>query len=119
MLGKKHSTVSRAKKMFEASLASLLSKLEKERVEDAYELTHLVFEMPQNFMYNKGDRRIGSLLETLVTVQRKDGGWRTFYSEGKSDVPITVFSLRVLVSHGVISKPSLQKLFDSAFADAP
>ncbi len=119
MLGKKHPAVSRAKKMFESSLADLLSKLEKERIEDAYELTHLVFETPQNFMYNKGDRRIRSLLETLVKAQRKDGGWRTFYSEGRSDVPITVFSLQVLVSHGIISKLSLQKLFNSAFTDAP
>jgi len=119
MLGKKHPAVSRAKKMFESSLANLLSKLEKERVEDAYELTHLVFETPQNLMYQKGDKRITTLLETLVKVQRKDGGWRTFYSEGKSDVPITVFSLQVLVSHGVMSKSSLQRLFDSAFADAP
>ncbi|MFB0522559.1 MAG: hypothetical protein ACETV1_02215, partial [Candidatus Bathyarchaeia archaeon] len=114
ILGKKHAAVSRAKKMFESSLAALLSKLEKERIEDAYELTHLVFETPQNFMYHKGDKRIRSLLETLVKAQRKDGGWRTFYSEGKSDVPITVFSLQVLVSHGVISKAWLQTLFDSA-----
>ncbi len=119
MLGKKHPAVSRAKKMFESSLADLLSKLEKERIEDAYELTHLVFETPQNFMYNKGDRRIRSLLETLVKAQREDGGWRTFYSEGRSDVPITVFSLQVLVSHGIISKLSLQKLFNSASTDAP
>jgi len=119
MLGKKHAAVSRAKKMFESSLANLLLKLEKERVEDAYELTHLVFETPYNFMYQKKNKRIRSLLETLVKAQRKDGGWRTFYSEGRSDVPITVFSLQVLVSHGITSKPSLQRLFDSAFADAP
>lgn len=119
ILGKKHPAVSRAKKMFEASLANLLSKLEKERIEDAYELTHLVFETPQNFMYHKGDRRITTLLETLVKVQRKDGGWRTFYSEGKSDAPITVFSLQVLVSHSVISKSSLQRLFDFAIAECP
>jgi len=114
ILGKKHPAISRTKKMFESNLANLLSKLEKEKVEDAYELTHLVFESPSNLMYQKGDRRIMALLEALVEVQRGDGGWLTFYSEGKSDVPITVFSLQVLVSHGIISESMLQRLFDEA-----
>jgi len=114
ILGKKHPAVSRTKKMFESNLANLLSKIEKEKVEDAYELTHLVFETPSNLMYQKGDKRIMALLEALVKVQRGDGGWLTFYSEGKSDVPITVFSLQVLVSHGVISRSMPQRLFDEA-----
>jgi len=113
MLGKQHPAVSKAKKMFEASLAKLLSKLEKEKVGDAYELTHLVFETQPNLMYRRGDNRIRTLLKALVKVQRNDGGWLTFYSEGKSDVPITVFSLQALVSHGMISKVALQRLFDS------
>jgi len=114
ILGKKHPAVSKTKKMFESNLANLLSKLEKEKVEDAYELTHLVFDTPSNLMYQKGDRRIMTLLEALMKVQRGDGGWLTFYSEGKSDVPITVFSLQVLVSHGIISESMLQRLFDEA-----
>jgi len=114
ILGKRHSAVSRAKRMLESSLANLLSKIEKEKVEDAYERTHLVFDTPSNLMYQKGDRRIMALMEALVKVQRGDGGWLTFYSEGRSDVPITVFSLQVLVSHGVISQSMLQRLFDEA-----
>jgi len=114
ILGKKHPAVSKTKKMFESNLANLLSKLEKEKVEDAYELTHLVFDTPSNLMYQKGDRRIMALLEALMKIQRGDGGWLTFYSEGKSDVPITVFSLQVLVSHGVISQSLLQRLFDES-----
>jgi len=114
MLGKQHATVTRAKKMFESNLANLLSKLEKERIKDAYELTHLVFDTPRNIMYQKGDNRITKLLEALVKAQRQDGGWLTFYSEGKSDAPITVFALQVLTSHGIVSKNNLQSMFDSA-----
>ena len=113
-LGKKHPAVARAQQMFELNLTKLLSKVQKEKVEDAYELTHLVFDTPPNIMYQKGDKRIETLLEALARAQRTDGGWLTFYYEGKSDVAITVFSLQVLISHGVISKSSLQKLFDSA-----
>lgn len=112
-LGKKHPMVARAKKMFELNLTKLLSKVQTEKVRDAYELTHLVFDSPPNVMYQKSDRRIRILLEALAEAQRTDGGWLTFYSEGKSDVAITVFSLQVLVSHDIISKSSLQKLFDS------
>lgn len=112
ILGRKHQTVSRAKSVFESALKKLLDNVKKERIEDAYELTHLVFETQPNLMYQRNDRRIRTLLEALVKVQRKDGGWRTFYSEGKSDVSITLFSLQVLTSHGMISKPSLQRFFD-------
>lgn len=112
ILGRKHQTVSRAKSVFESALKKLLDNVKKERIEDASELTHLVFETQPNLMYQRNDRRIRTLLEALVKVQRKDGGWRTFYSEGKSDVSITLFSLQVLTSHGMISKPSLQRFFD-------
>jgi len=115
ILGRKHPAVSRAKRMFESALTKLLDKLKKERIEDAYELTHLIFETPPNLMYQRNDRRIRTLLEALVDVQRKDGGWLTFYSEGKSDVPITVFSLQVLLSHGVLSKQALQIMRDATF----
>ena len=113
ILVKQHPAVSRAKKMFESNLANLLSKVEKEKVEDAYELTHLVFDTPSNLMYQKGDRRTMALLEALVKVQRSDGGWLTFYSEGKSDVAMTVFSLQVLISHGIVDRSALQGVFDS------
>ena len=113
ILGRKNPAVSRARRMFESTLTKLLDKLKKERIEDAYELTHLVFETPPNLMYQRKDGRIRTLLEALVNVQRKDGGWLTFYSEGKSDVPITVFSLQVLLSHGVLSKHALQTMCDS------
>lgn len=115
ILGKKHSAVARAKKMFESNLTKLLSKVQKEEVEDAYELTHLVFDTPPNIMYQKSDKRIGILLKALAKAQRTDGGWLTFYSEGKSDAPITVFALQTLISHDAISKSSLQKSFDSTF----
>jgi len=114
ILGRQNPAVTRAKKMFESTLSKLLDKLNKEKIEDAYELTHLILETQQNIMYQRGDKRIRTLLEALVKVQRKDGGWLTFYSEGKSDVPMTVFSLQVLLSHGVVRKSALQTMFDSA-----
>jgi len=114
ILGKESPAVSGAKRMFESTLAKLLDKLKKERIEDAYELTHLVFETPPNLMYQRNDTRIRTLLEALAKVQRNDGGWLTFYSEGESDVPITVFSLQVLLSHGVLSKQALQIMCDSS-----
>jgi hypothetical protein len=114
ILGRKHPAVSRAKKTFESTLTKLLDKLKKERTEDAYELTHLIFEVQPNLMYQRNDKRIRTLLEALVKVQRRDGGWLTFYSEEKSDVAITVFSLQVLLSHGIISKSALRTMFDSA-----
>ena len=113
ILGRKHPAVSRAKRTFESTLSKLLDKLKKERIEDAYELTHLVFEAQPNLMYQRNDARVRSLLEALVKVQRRDGGWLAFYSEGKSDISITVFSLQVLLSHGVLSKHALQIMFDS------
>jgi len=114
ILGREHQAVSRAKRMFGSTLTKLLDKLKKERIEDAYELTHLIFEVQPNLMYQRNDKRVKTLLEALVKVQRRDGGWLAFYSEEKSDVAITVFSLQVLLSHGVISKSALRTMFDLA-----
>ena len=114
ILGRKNPAVSRASRMFESALTKLLDKLRKERIEDAYELTHLVFETQPNLMYQRDDTRIRTLLEALIKAQRKDGGWLTFYSEGKSDVPITVYSLQTLLSHGITRKSALRTMFDSA-----
>jgi len=114
VVGGQHPAVSRATKIFNSSMDKLIGKVKKERIEDAYELTHLIFDNPQNSMYKKGDKRVMTLLRALVEAQRKDGGWLTFYSEGKSDVPITVYSLQVLVSHGVLDKTVLRHMFDVA-----
>ena len=50
----------------------------------------------------------------LVQAQCKDGGWKTFYSSGKSDVAMTVYALQVLVSHEIVKKQTLQEMFDYA-----
>jgi len=117
ILGEPHPAVSRARSIFDSSMASLIAKVRSQRVEDAYELTHLIFEHPQNSMYKTGDEKVMTLLKALVEAQRTDGGWLTFYSGGKSDVSISVYSLQVLVSHGVIDKSILQSMFDSASKD--
>jgi len=115
--GEQHLAVSRARKIFDSSMAELIPKVRKERIEDAYELTHLIFDNPQNSMYKIGDKRVMTLLKALIEIQREDGGWLTFYSEGKSDVSITVYALQVLVSHDVLDKTVLQKMFDEALKD--
>lgn len=116
-VGRRHSAVSRARKIHDSCMTKLITKVNSERVEDAYELTNLIFDNPQNSMYRSGDERISTILRALVAAQRKDGGWLTFYSGGKSDVPITVFLLRVLVSHSIINTSTLQNMFDVALKD--
>jgi hypothetical protein len=113
VLGRRHPAASRARKIFDRSMDNLVAKVKRERVEDAYELTHLIFEKRPNLMYRKGDERVSTLLKTLIEAQRNDGGWITFYSEGKPDVPISVFSLQVLLFHGIVEKSSLQNMFDA------
>jgi len=112
VIGGQHPAVSRARKIFDSSMDKLIGKVKKERIEDAYELTHLIFVKPQNSMYEKGDKRVMTLLRALLEAQREDGGWLTFYSKGKSDVPITVHSLQVLISHGILDKTVLRHMFD-------
>ncbi len=112
--GNNYPSVVRARRIFEERIAGLAAKVKHETVDDAYELTHLVFDEFPNYMYNLDDMRVRRVLEALVHVQREDGGWKTFYSCGKSDAAISVYALRVLVSHGIISKETLQEMFDSS-----
>jgi prenyltransferase beta subunit len=104
----------RVKKMFEEQISALAKKIAHETVDDAYELTHLVRDEVPNYMYSVGDKRVKKSLKMLIQVQREDGGWKTFYSGGKSDVAITVYALQVLVSHKIIRKTTLQTMFDHA-----
>jgi prenyltransferase beta subunit len=107
-----HPSVLRAKKIFEERMSELAKKVSQETVDDAYELTHLIFDEVPNHMYNLSDERVRKILKMLVNAQRKDGGWKTFYSDGKSDVAITAYALQVLISHGILKKEFLQEMFD-------
>ena len=111
LYGAKHPSVLRAKRIFEERMELAESVLHK-TIDDAYELTHLISDEVPNYMYGLDDERVRRVLEMLVRVQRKDGGWKTFYSCGKSDVAITVYALRVLVSHGLLKRETLQEMFD-------
>jgi len=110
--GKNYPPFLRSKRIFEEKMSELAEKVSHEAIDDAYELTHLIFDNVPNYMYSLDDERVRKVLEMLVHAQRKDGGWKTFYSGGKSDVAITVYALQVLVSHGIIKKETLQKMFD-------
>lgn len=114
--GTSHHSFLKAKAIFEERMSVLAQKVAHETVDDAYELTHLVFEDAPNFMYDEGDERVERVLEALVRAQREDGGWKTFYSGEKSDAAITAYSLEVLVLHGVIDKSDLQEMLDQVIS---
>jgi hypothetical protein len=114
LYGKDHPSVLRAKRIFEERMSELAKKVSHKTIDDAYELTHLIFDEVPNYMYHLGDERVKRVLEMLLHVQGKDGGWKTFYSGGKSDAAITVYALRVLLSHGIVQKKTLQEMFDHA-----
>lgn len=115
--GTNHPSFLRAKKIFEQRLTELAEKVQRKTIDDAYDLTHLILDEATNYMYSLDDERVRKVLEMLVKVQREDGGWKTFYSGGKSDVPITVYALQVLVSHKIIKKETLQEMFDRTLRD--
>jgi len=117
VLGGQYPAVSVARNIFDSSMAKLVSRIKSERIDDAYELTHLISDKPQNSMHKTGDKRVKTLLKALGQAQREDGGWLTFYSGGKSDVPISVYSLQILVSHGVLQKTILQSMFAATLRD--
>lgn len=117
VFGEHHPSFSRARTIFNSKMAKLIAKVQNQKIDDAYELTHLIFENPQNSMYGSEDDKVMTLLKALIEAQRDDGGWLTFYSRGKSDVPITIYSLQVLVSHGVLDKSVPQEMFDAVSED--
>jgi hypothetical protein len=110
--GKDYPSFLRSKRIFEERMSELAEKVSHEVIDDAYELTHLISDKVSTYMYGIDDTRIRKVLEMLVQAQCKDGGWKTFYSGGKSDVAITVYALQVLVSHGILKKQTLQEMFD-------
>mgnify|MGYP001026924852 CR=1 FL=1 len=112
--GKNYRSFLRSKRIFEERMSTLAEKASHEVIDDAYELTHLIFDKVSTYMYSIDDKRIRKVLEVLVQAQCKDGGWKTFYSGGKSDVAMTVYALQVLVSHGIVKKQTLQEMFDYA-----
>lgn len=112
--GRDYLSFLRSKRIFEERMSELAEKVSHEVIDDAYELTHLISDKVPNYMYSIDDERVRKVLKMLVQAQCKDGGWKTFYSGGKSDPAITVYALQILVFYGIIKKESLQEMFDFA-----
>lgn len=80
---------------------------------EVYHLTHLLLswllDPPRRFRagYDAGDPRVRAMMEALIGVQGKDGGWRPFFSNASSPA-YTVIALRALVLSGLLSCETLQ-----------
>lgn len=80
---------------------------------DAYHLTHLflswLFDPPRRFAsgYEVTDARVEGMMEALMGIQRKDGGWQPFWSEETSPA-YTMLVVKVLVLSGALEKEDMR-----------
>jgi hypothetical protein len=80
---------------------------------DVYHVTHLllpwVLAPPRPFQsgYDAGDRRVKRLMETLVGVQRPDGGWYPFFDDASAPV-YTVLAVKALILSGALPREDLK-----------
>lgn len=57
--------------------------------------------------YNVSDPRIKRMMETLIGIQREDGGWHPFWSEESSPV-YTALAVKVLILSGMLARKDLE-----------
>jgi len=64
---------------------------------------------PRRFQsgYDASDPRVKRMMEALVEIQRKDGGWRPFWAE-ESDPVYTVLAVKVLILSGMLVRQDLE-----------
>jgi len=80
---------------------------------DVYHLTHLLLswllDPAQRIRsgYDANDRRVRVMMETLMDIQREDGGWRPFFAE-ESSPRYTALAVRVLVLSGMLEREDLE-----------
>jgi hypothetical protein len=80
---------------------------------DVYHLTHLllpwVLAPPRCFRrgYDAGDPRVKRLMETLVGIQRPDGGWYPFFDDASAPV-YTVLAVKALILSGALPREDLK-----------
>jgi hypothetical protein len=80
---------------------------------DVYHLTHLLLswllDPPRRLEsgYDASDPRVRRMLETLIDLQREDGGWRPFFAQ-KSSPLYTALAVRVLVLSGMLERQALR-----------
>jgi hypothetical protein len=80
---------------------------------DVYHLTHLLlswlFDSPRRIQrgYNTNDPRVRRMMEALIDIQGKDGGWRPFFAEESSPL-YTALAVRALVLSGTLERRDLR-----------
>jgi hypothetical protein len=123
MYGEDDPIYQRGKKLFEGFLEQYAQDVErgywirtrdgKKEPLDAYHLTHLflswLFDLPRRFEsgYDVADARVERVMEALMGIQQKDGGWRPFWAEGSSP-SYTMLAVKVLVLSGMLKKEVLR-----------
>ncbi|MBN1484512.1 MAG: terpene cyclase/mutase family protein [Chloroflexia bacterium] len=74
---------------------------------DVYHLADTVFDARAAAAgYDLSDDRLASIVDALIDIQRRDGGWRPYWME-ESDPFYTVYTLRALVWVGALERESL------------
>jgi hypothetical protein len=79
---------------------------------EVYGLTHLLLswmgDPPRRIQsgYDVKDARIRRMMETLVDIQREDGGWRPFWAEDSSPA-YTVLAVKALILTGALTQEDL------------
>jgi len=77
---------------------------------DVYHLVDTVLEAESAASgYTMQDERIRSIVEAVVDIQRRDGGWRPFWME-ESDPFYTCYTLRALVWVGALERADLAEM---------
>lgn len=77
---------------------------------DVYHLVDTVLEPGAAALgYTMGDERIVAIVDALVDIQRRDGGWRPFWKE-ESDPRYTIYTLRALVWVGALEQAELGEM---------
>lgn len=80
---------------------------------DVYYLTHLLLsslvDLPRRIEggYDVSDPRVKRMMETLIDIQREDGGWRPFWAD-ESDPGYTVLGVKSLILSGVLTRKDLE-----------
>jgi hypothetical protein len=84
---------------------------------DVYHLTHLLLsrllDSPRRIHsgYDVNDPRVRQMMETLIDIQGKDGGWRPFFAQESSPL-YTALAVRVLVLSRMLAPEELKPTVD-------
>ncbi len=77
---------------------------------DAYHLVDTVLDpLAAEAGYDLQDERVADIIEAVVDIQRRDGGWRPFWQE-ESDPRYTFYALQAMVWVGAIGRAELAEM---------